>query len=181
MVNGPETATVVGTSGEEILTDSYGRVRIQFHWIARASPTRAAPAGCAWPDVGRVGWGSIYIPRIGQEVIVQFLGGDPDRPVITGSLYNAGNMPPYACPQRHAERHQEPQHKGGAPSNFNENPLRGQEGERGGLHQGREEQTNLVKADASLQRRARSKQSVGNNETVSVASTAPKRWAPTKW
>ncbi|MCB9595378.1 MAG: type VI secretion system tip protein VgrG [Sandaracinaceae bacterium] len=97
---GPETATVVGPSGEEIHCDKHGRVRVQFHWDRRGQ--RDDSAG-TWIRVAQFwagpGWGSMFIPRIGTEVIVSFLGGDPDRPVITGRLYNGDHPVPYELPE----------------------------------------------------------------------------------
>lgn len=99
IISGPQTATVVGKSGEEIWTDEYGRVKVQFHWDRYGS--KDENSSC-WIRVsqGWAGkqWGAIYIPRIGQEVIVEFLEGDPDRPIITGRVYNADAMPPYDLP-----------------------------------------------------------------------------------
>ncbi len=94
-----QTAVVVGKSGEEIWTDKYSRVVVQFFWDREG--TDDEKSSC-WIRVaqGWAGnhWGSIYIPRIGQEVTVSFLEGDPDRPLITGSVYNAIQMPPYTLP-----------------------------------------------------------------------------------
>jgi type VI secretion system secreted protein VgrG len=98
-VVGPETATVVGPAGEEIWTDKHGRIKVQFHWDRRGQNDEHSSAwlrcvhGWAGPS-----WGSIFIPRIGMEVMVMFLGGDPDRPVVTGCLYNGENTPPYTLP-----------------------------------------------------------------------------------
>ncbi len=98
-IEGPQTAVVVGTSGQEIFTDKYGRVKVQFHWDRLG--TDDAGSSC-WVRVGSPWagqqWGMIHIPRVGQEVIVAFLDGDPDRPIIVGSVYNADNLPPYALP-----------------------------------------------------------------------------------
>lgn len=98
-VKGPQTAIVVGPSGEEIYTDEYGRVKVQFHWD-RAG-LFDAHSSC-WVRVSQAmagaKWGFLSLPRIGQEVIVSFLEGDPDRPLITGRVYNADNMPPYTLP-----------------------------------------------------------------------------------
>lgn len=98
-VQGSQTATVVGAPGEEIFTDKYGRVKVQFHWDREGLPT--ADSSC-WVRVGTV-WagkrfGMIHIPRIGQEVIVDFLEGHPDQPIVVGSVYNAEQMPPYKLP-----------------------------------------------------------------------------------
>ena len=98
-IYGTQTAVIVGPSGEEIYTDKYGRVKVQFFWDREGR--RDANSSC-WIRVaqGWAGkqWGSIFTPRIGQEVVVSFLEGDPDRPLITGSVYNAEQMPPYELP-----------------------------------------------------------------------------------
>jgi type VI secretion system secreted protein VgrG len=98
-VQGPQTAIVVGRSGEEIFTDKYGRVKVQFHWDREGK--RNENSSCwirvSHPWAGK-GWGAISIPRMGQEVIVDFLEGDPDQPIITGRVYNAEQMPPYGLP-----------------------------------------------------------------------------------
>jgi type VI secretion system secreted protein VgrG len=98
-VQGPQTAVVVGKSGEDIWTDKYGRVKVQFHWdrYGKNDENSSCWVRVSHPWAGK-NWGAIAIPRIGQEVIVDFLEGDPDRPVITGRVYNADQMPPYALP-----------------------------------------------------------------------------------
>lgn len=100
-VPGPQTATVVGPSGEEIYVDKYGRVKLQFHWDREGK--KDADSSCfvrvSQPSAGK-GFGAISIPRIGQEVVVSFLEGDPDQPLITGRVYNADQMPPYALPDK---------------------------------------------------------------------------------
>jgi len=99
-VHGTQTAVVVGPSGEEIFTDKYGRVKVQFHWDREGK--NDASSSCwirvAQNSAGR-SWGSIFLPRIGHEVIVDFLEGDPDQPIIVGSVYNASEMPPYELPK----------------------------------------------------------------------------------
>ncbi|MGD9507417.1 MAG: type VI secretion system Vgr family protein [Geminicoccaceae bacterium] len=98
-VGGLQTATVTGPAGEEIYTDKYGRVKVQFHWDRQGK--RDQDSSC-WVRVSQLwagaSWGGIHIPRIGQEVIVDFLEGDPDQPIITGRVYNALAMPPYGLP-----------------------------------------------------------------------------------
>ncbi|MFA5808644.1 MAG: type VI secretion system tip protein VgrG, partial [bacterium] len=98
-VEGIQTATVTGPNGEEIYTDKYGRVKVQFHWDREGD--RDEKSSC-WIRVSSTfaggQYGSIFTPRIGQEVVVDFLEGDPDRPLITGSVYNADQMPPYELP-----------------------------------------------------------------------------------
>ena len=98
-VMGAQTAVVVGPAGEEIFTDKYGRVKVQFPWDRES---KADANSSCWLRVGTPwagkNWGAIHIPRIGHEVIVQFLEGDPDSPIIIGSVYNASTMPPYKLP-----------------------------------------------------------------------------------
>jgi type VI secretion system secreted protein VgrG len=100
IVQGPQTATVVGPAGENIHTDQYGRVRVLFHWDRRGK--RDEHASC-WIRVSQHAagshWGSLAIPHVGQEVIVSFLEGDPDRPIVTGHVHNGNNMPPLDLPR----------------------------------------------------------------------------------
>ena len=100
-VRGVQTATVVGPSGEEIFPDKYGRVKVQFHWDRQG--TDDVNSSC-WVRVATFWagpqWGAIHIPRIGQEVIVDFLEGDVNRPIIVGSVYNADMMPPWTLPDQ---------------------------------------------------------------------------------
>jgi type VI secretion system secreted protein VgrG len=98
-VQGTHTAVVVGPAGEEIFTDKYGRVKVQFHWdregqldIDSSCWVRVASS---W--AGKM-WGAVHIPRVGQEVVIAFEEGDPNQPIIIGSVYNATNMPPYSLP-----------------------------------------------------------------------------------
>jgi type VI secretion system secreted protein VgrG len=97
VVQGPQTALVVGPG--EIHTDNYGRVKVHFYWDRKSQ--RDDKSSC-WIRVsqnwGGKGWGGMFIPHVGQEVIVMFEGGDPDLPLITGRVYNAENMPPVALP-----------------------------------------------------------------------------------
>ncbi|RVT84122.1 type VI secretion system tip protein VgrG [Rhodobacteraceae bacterium CCMM004] len=100
-IAGIQTATVVGPSGEEIHTDSHGRIKVQFHWDREG---KNDDKSFVWvrvmtPWSGK-NWGMIHIPRIGQEVVVDFEEGDPDRPIVIGMLYNADTMPPYELPSK---------------------------------------------------------------------------------
>ena len=99
VIQGPQTAIVVGSSGEEIHTDEYGRVKVQFHWdrYGEGNENSSCWIRVSQPWAGKK-WGFMYVPRIGQEVIVEFLEGDPDRPLITGRVYNGEAMPPYDLP-----------------------------------------------------------------------------------
>jgi type VI secretion system secreted protein VgrG len=98
-VAGSQIATVVGSSGEEIWTDKHGRIKVQFPWDRVG--TKNENSSC-WVRVSQIwagqGWGALFIPRIGQEVVVSYVDGDPDRPLVTGSVYNAEKTPPVTLP-----------------------------------------------------------------------------------
>jgi type VI secretion system secreted protein VgrG len=98
-VFGPQTAIVVGKAGEEIWTDKYGRVKVQFHWdrLGEDDENSSCWVRVAQGWAGK-GWGAMTVPRIGMEVVVSFLEGDPDRPLVTGCVYNSDAMPPYELP-----------------------------------------------------------------------------------
>jgi type VI secretion system secreted protein VgrG len=118
VISGGQTAVVVGPSGQDVFTDKYGRVKVQFYWDRHGTNQLSGEDGKPlqalqyWPEAGtstscwlRVaqnwagsGWGALQLPRVGQEVLVTFLGGDPDQPVVVGSLYNEVNRPPFELP-----------------------------------------------------------------------------------
>ncbi len=99
VIEGEHTATVVGPAGEEIYTDEHGRIKVQFHWDRVGTFNERSSCfvrvSQAWAGTG---WGFVFIPRIGMEVVVSFLEGDPDRPLVTGCVYNGANTPPYTLP-----------------------------------------------------------------------------------
>ncbi|EOI3558100.1 type VI secretion system Vgr family protein, partial [Cronobacter dublinensis] len=96
---GPQTAKVVGPQGESIWTDKYGRVKVKFHWdrLSKGDDTSSGwvRVSSAWAGQG---FGGVQIPRVGDEVVVDFINGDPDRPLITGRVYNEASMPPWELP-----------------------------------------------------------------------------------
>jgi type VI secretion system secreted protein VgrG len=121
-VEGAQTATVVGNPGDEIFTDKYSRVKVQFHWDREGKNN--ANSSC-WVRVATLWagaqWGAIHIPRVGQEVVVAFEDGDPDRPLIVGSVYNAAQMPPYDLPGNKTQSGIKSRSSlGGAGANYNE-------------------------------------------------------------
>ncbi|MDC0721704.1 type VI secretion system Vgr family protein [Nannocystis bainbridge] len=99
VVHGAQTATVVGPGGEEVFVDEHGRVKVQFHWDRRGAHDEGSSC---WVRVSQAwagsGFGAMFIPRIGHEVVVEFLEGDPNRPLITGRVYTGFNTPPYSLP-----------------------------------------------------------------------------------
>jgi type VI secretion system secreted protein VgrG len=98
-IAGAQTAIVVGPAGEEIHTDEHGRIKVQFHWDREGKNNDRSSC---WIRVSQAwagqSWGALYLPRIGHEVVVEFLEGDPDRPIVTGSVYNGQNPPPIYLP-----------------------------------------------------------------------------------
>ena len=98
-IAGVQTAIVTGPSGEEIYTDQHGRVKVQFHWDRQG---RDDENSSCWIRVSQLwagaGWGAMFLPRIGQEVVVEFIEGNPDRPIVTGRVYHGTNTPPYRLP-----------------------------------------------------------------------------------
>ncbi|KVT57076.1 type VI secretion system tip protein VgrG [Burkholderia ubonensis] len=98
--NGPQTATVVGPPGEEIWTDQYGRVKLQFRWdrYGQSNQDSSCWVRVSSPWAGG-GFGGVQIPRVGDEVVVDFLNGDPDEPIVTGRVYNGEKMPPWGLPE----------------------------------------------------------------------------------
>jgi type VI secretion system secreted protein VgrG len=122
LVHGVQTAMVVGPASEEIFVDEYGRVKVQFHWDREGKWDENSSC---WVRVSQdwagKNWGIVSIPRVGQEVVVSFLEGDPDQPLITGRVYNAEQMPPYDLPANCTQSGIKSRTtKGGTPSNFNE-------------------------------------------------------------
>ena len=162
VVAGPQTAIVVGKDGEEIWTDKYGRVRVQFHWdrYGASDEKSSCWVRVAQPWAGK-GWGAVHIPRIGQEVIVEFLDGDPDRPIITGSVYNGDNMPPYALPVNQTQSGiKSRSSKGGAEENCNEIRFEDKKGEELVFVQAEKDHEKLVKNDR--------RRKIGHDETLEV-------------
>jgi len=130
-MQGPQTAIVVGVSGEEIDTDEFGRVKVQFRWDRLGKGNENSSC---WVRVAQVwagsAWGGMAIPRVGQEVIVDFIEGDPDRPIVTGRVYNADNMPPYPLPDKKTvSTIKSRSTKSGAADNFNEIRIEDKKGE----------------------------------------------------
>jgi len=161
-MGGPQTAVVVGPGGEEIYTDKYGRVKVQFHWDRQGK--KDENSSC-WVRVAQVwagkNWGAIHIPRMGQEVIIEFLEGDPDEPIITGRVYNAEAMPPYGLPGNATQSGiKSRRSKGGTPNNFNEIRMEDKKGEEELFIQAEKNQTVNVKHNQSI--------SVGGDRSVSV-------------
>ena len=170
-ITGPQTAIVVGPQGEEIYVDKYGRVKVQFHWDRKG---RKDENSSCWIRVSRAWaskmWGQVAHPRIGDEVIVEFLEGDPDQPIVTGCVYNAQTMPPYALPDNKTQSgivsRSSP---GGSASNFNEIRFEDKKGSEELFIQAEKDQNTNIKNDQSVTIGHDQTVDVGNDQSIHVA------------
>lgn len=171
-IYGLQTALVVGPAGEEIHTDEYGRVRVQFHWDREGAYDEKSSA---WVRVASTWAGSnfgfVAIPRIGQEVLVQFLDGNPDRPLITGRVYNQDNMPPWDLPANKTQTGMlSRSSQGGGYENANALRFEDKKGqEEVWLHAEKDQRIEVENCESHSVGVDRSK-SIGHNETVSVGN-----------
>jgi type VI secretion system secreted protein VgrG len=169
-IPGPQTATVVGKSGEEIWTDVHGRVKVQFHWDRKGGHDENSSCWVrvASPWAGK-NWGAVHIPRIGHEVVVEFLEGDPDRPIITGSVYNGPNKPPYKLPDHQTQSGIKSRStKDGSADNFNEIRFEDKKGEEQlFIHAERNQDIEVEKDETHTVGNDRTK-TIGHDETTHV-------------
>ncbi|CAN5817096.1 type VI secretion system spike protein VgrG1b [soil metagenome] len=161
-ISGSQTAVVVGKEGEEIWVDKFGRVKVKFHWD-RSDP-KDESASC-WVRVSTSwagkNWGAIQIPRIGEEVIVDFLEGDPDQPIIIGRVYNGDHMPPYDLPANKTQSGVKSRSSKDAESkNFNEIRFEDLKGKEQFYIQAEKNKVVLVKNDRT--------ETVHGNETITI-------------
>jgi type VI secretion system secreted protein VgrG len=149
-VGGIHTATVTGPGGEEIHTDEYGRIKVQFHWDRAGGKDEHSSCWVRtmMPWTGK-NWGAIAIPRIGQEVVISFEEGDPDRPLCIGMLYNDKTMPPYPLPANKTQSGVKTNSsKGGG--GFNELMFEDKKGEELVRFQSEKDFEQIVKNDATI-------------------------------
>jgi type VI secretion system secreted protein VgrG len=162
VVQGTQTAVVVGPKGEEIFTDKYGRVKVQFFWDRQGK--NDGNSSC-WVRVGTPWagerWGMIHIPRIGQEVIVDFQCGDPDEPIIIGSVYNFAKMPPYELPANKTQSGIKSRStQGGTPEHFNELRFEDKKDSEDVYFHAQKDFHRVVENDDDLK--------VGNDQTITI-------------
>ena len=164
LIKGPQVATVSGPAGEEIYTDEYGRVKVQFPWdrYGKSNETSSCWIRVSQNWAGKQ-WGSVHLPRITQEVIVEFLEGDPDLPIITGRVYNGDNSVPYGLPGNKTQSGiKSRSSKGGSPANFNEIRMEDKMGaEQLYIHAEKNEDI-VVENDKT--------ENVGHNETINIGN-----------
>jgi type VI secretion system secreted protein VgrG len=164
IIQGPQTAIVVGKAGEEIWTDKHGRAKVQFHWDRYGK--KDENSSC-WVRISQAwagkGWGGVHLPRIGQEVIVEFLEGDPDQPIITGRVYNGDNKVPYDLPANQTQSGLLSRStKEGSTENFNQLRFEDKKGE--------EEVYIHAEKDHKIEVENDKNENVGNNESISIGN-----------
>ncbi len=171
-VQGPQTAVVVGPAGEEIYVDEFGRIKVQFHWdrLGKNDENSSCWLRVAQQWAGKQ-WGAIYTPRIGHEVIVSFLEGNPDQPMVTGSVYNAENMPPYELPANKTQSGWKTRStKEASTSNYNELRFEDKKGSEEIYVHAEKDQNNVVENDETTTISNNRSESVGNDETITITA-----------
>ncbi len=170
VVHGLQTAVVVGPSGEEIHTDKHGRVKVQFHWDREGQ--KDGNSSC-WVRVAQgwagKGFGLLALPRVGHEVVVAFLEGDPDRPLIIGSVYNETNVPPYALPDhKNVTSLKSRSTREGAAADFNELRFDDTKGSELLLLHAQKDRQDVVENDLSADVANNVTYHVGNNHAEAI-------------
>ncbi|YCI28656.1 type VI secretion system tip protein VgrG [Erwinia sp. PK3-005] len=163
--NGPQTARVTGPQGESIYTDRYGRIRVKFHWDREAKGDETSSCwvrvSSAWAGQG---YGGVQIPRVNDEVVVDFINGDPDRPIVTGRVYNEASMPPWSLPGAATQMGFMSRSKDGTPDNANVLRFEDRAGEEQVWIQAERNMDVNVKNDASMVVEKNNTRFVGENE-----------------
>jgi type VI secretion system secreted protein VgrG len=164
VVHGPQTALVVGPQGEEIYCDKYGRIKVQFHWdrYGKKDENSSCWIRVAQSMAGN-GWGSVYTPRIGMEVVVVFLEGDPDRPLVVGTVYNGDNKTPWGgdlVQQKHRSGFKSRSTLKGGTSNFNELMFQDKKGEEWVFFHAEKDMERSVENDETID--------VGHDQTITI-------------
>ncbi len=169
-VSGVESATVVGPKGEEIHTDEFGRVRVHFHWDRESEMDEKSSC---WIHVsqpwGGSGFGGSNLPRIGQEVLVDFLGGDPDKPVIVGRMYTNLQKTPYKLPDNKTQSGWKSNSTGGS-GGYNELMFEDAGGNEMLRMQAQKDMSKLVKNDESARIGKNRAKSIGNDDSISIGN-----------
>lgn len=172
LITGPQTAIITGPSGDEIYTDEFGRVKVHFHW--HRHDDRDEMSSC-WIRVSQYWagkqWGTIHIPRIGQEVIVEFLEGDPDRPIVTGRVYNGDQPVPYSLPDNKTQSGIKTRSSmNGSPDNFNEIRMEDKKGEEQLYIHAEKNQDNIVENNETTEVGNNRTENVGANEKITIGN-----------
>lgn len=166
-IKGVQTAIVTGPGGEEIHTDEHGRIKVQFHWDRQGKKNEKSSC---WIRVSQIwaggAWGAVFLPRVGHEVVVDFIEGDPDRPLVVGSVYHGTNVPPYALPAEKTKSTIKSNSSTGG-GGFNELRFEDKKGSEEIFLQGQKDWNILIKNDKS--------QEIGHDEALLVKHDRDKR------
>ena len=168
LVHGTQTAVVTGPENEEIYVDEYGRIQVRFFW--------SGGEHSCWVRVAQTwagkGWGAAHWPRVGQEVVVDFLEGDPDRPLVIGCVYNADQMPPFSLPEHKTKSGvRSRSSRGGSAANGNEIHFEDKTGQEKLFVQAERDQEIVVKNDRNVQVAHDETIRVGHNRTANITTT----------
>lgn len=168
-----QTAIVTGPEEEEIHTDEHGRVKVRFHWDRREDEDGDGNMSC-WIRVSQgwagSGWGAMHIPRVGQEVIVNFLDGDPDRPIVTGRVYHGDNLPPYDLPAEKTKSTIKSNSTKDGGGNFNEIRFEDLKGEEEFYTHAAKDRNEVVQNDMTTEVKNNQSVLVEQDRAVTVAS-----------
>ena len=168
---GPQTAKVVGPEGETIWTDKYGRIKVKFHWdrLGKGDDTSSCwvRVSSAWAGQG---FGGVQIPRVGDEVVIDFINGDPDRPIVTGRVYNEAKMPPWALPAAATQMGFLSRSKDGSPDNANALRFEDKKGEEQVWIQAERNMDTHVKNDETHQVQGNRSHYVAKDEVSRIAA-----------
>ncbi|MBI5896139.1 MAG: type VI secretion system tip protein VgrG, partial [Desulfobacterales bacterium] len=168
-----QTAIVTGPKAEEIHTDKYGRVKVKFHWDRRDNGKRDGDMSC-WIRVSQswagAKWGGLNIPRVGHEVVVNFLDGDPDRPLVTGRVYHGLNLPPYDLPAEKTKSTIKSNSTKDGGGNYNEIRFEDLKGSEEVFTQAAKDQNEVVENDISTEVKRHQVIKVEQNRSITVAS-----------
>lgn len=167
-MSGPQTAIVVGPKGEEIYLDKYNRIKVQFHWdrLGKSDENSSCWIRVSESFSGKK-WGTHFIPRIGQEVIVDFINGDPDKPIISGAVYNGDNTPPYTSKtQSGIKTHSS---LSGDATNYNELRFDDKKGEEEVFFQAEKDSRRLVKNNEEGDIQANQTLKIKDNRSITVS------------
>ncbi|THB68982.1 MAG: type VI secretion system tip protein VgrG [Gammaproteobacteria bacterium] len=171
-IHGIQTAVVTGASGDEIYVDKFGRIKVQFHWDRHGKNNESSSC---WIRVSQTwageGWGAVFHPRVGQEVVVSFIEGDPDRPLITGRVYNAEQVLPYECPSKKTQSGIKSRStKGGGKANFNEIRFEDKKGDEQVYVHAEKNMDTVIENDETLSVGNNRTKVIGNDEKIDVGS-----------
>lgn len=168
---GAQTAIVAGRKGEDIWTDEHGRIKVEFHWDRS---DRSGESRSCWVRVAQLwagsGFGGLYIPRVGQEVVVTFVDGDPDRPLVIGGVYNGDNKPPYALPGNASQSGIKTRStREGAPDEANEIRFEDKKGEEELFVHAQRDARTVVERDAHAEIKRDQHLTISGSQVVRVA------------